>query len=379
YPIVVAVSVITTFTTPYFIRMADPACDFVESHLPKRLHFLIDRYTKDATTSASATKQLWSSLFKRYLWRVVLYSMVLIALCIISLDYLRPMFVGLFPSWGRFITTVVALVIMSPFLLAMTYPASKKTERERLIAANAKYDVPLIIMTIVRLLIAMVILVYLLSSIYSMTVGWTIGVGLFLILALSFSKSAHKRMVRIESRFMDNLNERELRRSGAKNRLVPNMHLAYMTVGYKCPFVGEQLKNSGLRGQFGVSVSSIQRGGKMIMVPGADERVFPGDVLGVIGTDDEIQKLLPVVEANEDEASDTTQTDVKLTGIRLKANSPLIGKTIAGSDFRNVWEALLVAVQRGEDYLQPDASIIFAEDDTVWVVGNLKRIEAIAG
>lgn len=186
-------------------------------------------------------------------------------------------------------------------------------------------------------------------------------------------------MVRIESRFMDNLNERELRRSGAKNRLVPNMHLAYMTVGYKCPFVGEQLKNSGLRGQFGVSVSSIQRGGKMIMVPGADERVFPGDVLGVIGTDDEIQKLLPVVEANEDEASDTTQTDVKLTGIRLKATSPLIGKTIAGSDFRNVWEALLVAVQRGEDYLQPDASIIFAEDDTVWVVGNLKRIEPIAG
>ena len=70
YPIVVAVSVVTTFTTPYFIRMAGPACDFVEAHLPKRLHFLIDRYTEDATTSASATKQLWMSLFKRYLWRV---------------------------------------------------------------------------------------------------------------------------------------------------------------------------------------------------------------------------------------------------------------------------------------------------------------------
>jgi len=380
YPIVVAVSVVTTFTTPYFIRMAGPACDFVEAHLPKRLHFLIDRYTEDATTSASATKQLWMSLFKRYLWRVVLYSMVLIALCIISLDYLQPLFTGIFPSWGRFVTTVVALILMSPFLLAMTYPASKKTERERLVAANARYDVPLIIMTIVRLLIAMILVVYLLSSIYSMAVGWTIGVGLFFILALSFSKSAHRRMVRIESRFIDNLNERELRRSGAKNRLVPNMHLAYMTVGYQCPFVGEQLKNSGLRSRYGVSVSSIQRGGRMIMVPGATERVFPGDVLGVIGTDEEIQRLLPVVEANsEDETASATSTDVKLTGILLKPTSPLIGKTIVSSDFRNTWEALLVAVQRGDEYLQPDVSIVFTAGDTVWVVGNLKRISAIEG
>ena len=245
YPIVVAVSVVTTFTTPYFIRMADPTANFVEAHLPRRLHFLINRYTEEATTSASATRQLRHSLFKRYLRRVVLYSIVLIAMSLISLDYIVPTFTGLFPNWGRLFATVVSLLLMAPFLLAMTYPASKKTERERLIAANARYDVPLIVMTIVRLLIAMTILVYLLSSIYSMKVGWTIGVGLFFILVLSFSKSAHKRMVRIESRFIDNLNERELRRSGAKNRPVPNMHLAYMTVGYKCPFVGEQLKNSG--------------------------------------------------------------------------------------------------------------------------------------
>ena len=287
--------------------------------------------------------------------------------------------ISLTGSISLFFGTVVSLVVMSPFLLAMTYPASKKTERERLRAANAHYDVPLIIMTVVRLLIAMVILVYLLSSVYSLAVGWTIGVGLFFVLALSFSKSAHRRMVRIESRFIDNLNERELRRSGAKNRLVPNMHLAYMTVGYKCPFVGEQLKNSGLRSRYGVSVSSIQRGGRMIMVPGAEERIFPGDVLGVIGTDDEIQKLLSVVEVSDEDVAEVSANDVKLTGIRLKATSPLIGKTIVTSNFRNVWEALLVAVQRGDSYLQPDPSIVFGEGDTVWVVGNLRRIAPIEG
>ena len=115
------------------------------------------------------------------------------------------------------------------------------------------------------------------------------------------------------------------------------------------------------------------------MVPGAEERIFPGDVLGVIGTDDEIQKLLSVVEVSDEDVAEVSANDVKLTGIRLKATSPLIGKTIVTSNFRNVWEALLVAVQRGDSYLQPDPSIVFGEGDTVWVVGNLRRIAPIEG
>ncbi len=377
YPIVVAVSVITTFTTPYFIRMADPAYRFVESHLPGKLHFLIDRYSISATTSESATRILWRSLFKRYLWRVVLYSIVLIALSIICLNYLQSFMMVIFPVWGKFFTMVISLLAMAPFLMALTYPASKKTERERLIAANARFDVPLVIMTLVRLLIAMVIIVYLLSSIYSMRVGWTLGIALFVILLFSFSKNVRRRLNRIESRFLDNLNERELRRSGAKNNLVSNVHLAFMTVGYDCPFVGERLKNSSLRSNYGVSVSSIQRGNNVIMVPGADARIFPGDVLGVIGTDDEIQALLPVVEAEPDVPSATAPSDVKLTSVRLSDTSRLVGKTIVSSNFRDTYEALLVAVQRDEDYLQPDPSVVFAAGDVLWVVVDINRISII--
>ncbi|MDE5690402.1 MAG: TrkA C-terminal domain-containing protein, partial [Duncaniella sp.] len=71
--------------------------------------------------------------------------------------------------------------------------------------------------------------------------------------------------------------------------------------------------------------------------------------------------------------------DIRLTGVRLKASSPLIGKTIVSSNFRNVWESLLVAVQRGGDYLQPDPSIVFSEGDTIWAVGSVKRLADIEG
>ena len=378
YPIVVAVSVLTTFTTPYFIRMADPAYGYVESHLPKRLHFLIDRYSATATAEQSATAELWKTLIKRYLWRVILYSIVLIALTIISLHYLLPFFIGIFPVWGRFFTMLVSLSAMAPFLLAMTYPASKQTERNRLRACNARFDVPLIAMTVVRLLIAMAIIVYLLSSIYSMAVGWTLGVALFIVMMLSFSKRIKERLEKIETRFMDNLNERELRKTGAKNNLVANMHLAYMTVGYDCPFVGERLKNSGLRKKFGVSVSSIQRGSNFIMVPDADARLFPGDILGVIGTDEEIQRLIPVVEASEETVSATSSEDVRLTSVRLSDNSPLDGLTVASSRLREDYEALLVAVQRGDSYTQPYPDLRFEHGDVLWLVGDINKLAALS-
>ncbi len=378
YPIVVAVSVLTTFTTPYFIRMADPVYRWIESHLPERLHFLIDRYSSNATADQSVIKALWQSLLKRYLWRVMLYSIVLIAICVITTHFILPILIDFFPIWGRFFTMILALALMAPFLMALTYPASKKTERARLRECNAKFDIPLIIMTVVRLLIAMGIIVYLISSLYSMAMGWTLGVALFLILLLSYSRRVKKRLSRIETRFMDNLNERELRRSGAKNALVPNMHLAYMTVGYDCPFVGEQLKNSGLRHRYGVSVSSIQRGNSMIMVPGADARIFPGDILGVIGTDEEIQTLLPVVEASEENDSMAPHEDIRLTSIRLSETSPLIGETLVTSGLRDKYESLLVAVQIDSEYLQPDPSRKFEVGDVLWLVGDTNRLSNLS-
>lgn len=378
YPIVVAVSVITTFTTPYFIRMADPVYRFIERILPSRLHFLIDRYSSNCTAETSASVALWRSLLKRYLWRVVLYSSILIAITAISTNILLPFMIRLMPVWGKFFTTVIALVAMAPFLLALTYPASKKTERERLVAANARFDVPLIIMTLFRLILAMAIIVYLLSAIFSMAVGWTIGLALFFVLLMSYSKRVRRRLNHIESKFLNNLNERELRRSGRNNNIIANLHLAYMTVGPDCPFVGEQLKHSPLRSQFGVSVASIQRGVAVDPVPSGDARIFPGDVLGVIGTDEQIQALLPIVELDNQDSASAAPVDVKFTSVRLSESSPVAGKTVADSNFRNNYSSLIVSIFRDGEYLSPSPQFTFEPGDTLWLVGDTARIATLA-
>ncbi|MBD5316746.1 MAG: sodium:proton antiporter [Bacteroides sp.] len=376
YPIVVAVSVLTTFTTPYFIRMANPVYRFLERRLPKRLHFLIDRYSTQASTE-SESGILWHTVLKRYAWRILLYSIVLIAITLISLQAFIPWMTDHFPVWGRLAGVVVSLAAMSPFLLALSLPASKKVERERLVQTNARFDLPLLIMRIVRFVIALGFVVALLSHVYSMTIGWTFGLAVFVIMMVVFSRSVRRRMRRIESRFLENLNERDLRRTGRNNNLVSNMHLAFLTVGYDGPYVGERLADSNLRKKYGVNVASIQRNGHTILVPGPDARLFPGDVLGIIGTDDEIQRVIPLVECQNDDDSAGGPEEVKLTSIHLTEKSPLAGQTSQSSDLRGKYKALLVNIQRGDEFLAPDGTTRFMPGDVLWMVGNPKIISKL--
>ncbi|MDE6050220.1 MAG: cation:proton antiporter, partial [Paramuribaculum sp.] len=356
YPIVVAVSVLTTFTTPYFIRLADPFYGLIERILPRRLHFLIDRYSTKAS-EVSEIGRVWRTLLKRYIWRFLLYASVLTAICLISLKFLIPWLTEHLPVWGRFLGTLATLAAMAPFLLALSVPSSKKSEREMLRRANAHYDMPLVVMRVFRLLMALGFVCYIISAIYSPWFGVLAGIFVFFLISISLSKQLSRRMRRIEEKFINNLNERDLRRSGAKNNIISNLHLAFMTVGYGCEFVGMRLAESPLRSKYGVSIASIQRGSTGIPVPTADVRIFPGDVLAVIGTEDEIQRLLPVVEA---EAPDSTAeaickpSDLKLTSLQLSDSSPLVGKTVAESRLSTDYQALLVSIMRGDTYLTPD-------------------------
>ena len=374
YPIVVAVSVITTFTTPYFIKMADPAYNAIERILPKKLNFLINRYSTEAS-SESENPSLWSSVLRRYLWRVLLYSIILIAIVVISQQFIQPWLYTNMNNWHKLLGSAITLGAMSPFLLALSMPVSKKVERNRLREAKAHFDVPLIVMSLFRIIIASAFVVYVLSTIYGVAIGISVGIAVFVLLIILFSKRVGKRLHNIESKFLNNLNERELRKSGKNNNLVSDLHLAYMQVGLGCSFVGQRLMDSDLRKRYGVNISSIQRGGVTIPVPKGETRIFPGDILGVIGNDEQLQKLLPVVEAEEQETEQKVNAaNFKLTNVQLSEESPLLGKTSASASIRNKYSALVVAIQRGDEYLKPNGELEFEPHDIIWLVGDPKII-----
>lgn len=382
YPIVVAVSVITTFTTPYFIRLADPFYRLVEKHLPKKLHFLIDRYGQDANQGTQVgSSSPWLSLAKRYLWRVMLYSIILIAIGLASKTYLLPMLREIFPEWGSFAWAAATLAVMSPFLLALCLPPGKPRKDARPVSeelsekepmlTDAQLKVPRLVMMVFRLILALGFIVWILSAAYSMRTGALVGLGCLMILIMMLSRRLNNRLRSIETRFLDNLNERELRRTGINNNVVSDLHLAYIHVGYACPFVGDRLRDTGLRGKYNVDVVSIQRGPQTITVPAGETRIFPGDTVGVIGTDEEIAAVLPVIEAEpEPGTSSESPQDYRLTSVVLSPTSPLIGKTLATADVRRNYHIHVVALQRGDEYVGQAAHIPLEASDRLWVVGT---------
>lgn len=380
YPIIVAVSVITTFFTPFFIKSAVPCYNFVSKHMPKQWSRLLNGYSKSAAESESSeTKRMWKAVVKRYLLRTVLYSVLIIALIVASHTLIVPFtcqWIG--NEWGRLLGVVVTLTMMAPMLFAIIVPSIKSTERQHLVAVSGRITyVPVILMSVVGVLLSMVFVTRELYGFYQGTTSVMAGVVLTLVCTVLLSPKFGRRMSDVEHKFIDNVNERENRRTGHANNLVSDLHLAYMKVGYGCPFVGETLKRADLRRKYGVNVVNIQRNSILHPVPTGDMRIFPGDVIGVIGTEEQIQNLLPLVEESGS-APSAEHGEARFLHFAISEKSPLTGKTLLEARLREDYASLLVSVQRGEDnFLNPTPDLTFADGDILWIVGDPKRLSEL--
>ncbi len=371
YPIIVAVSVITIFTTPYFIKMSDPAYRFVEKHLPAKLNFLITRYSSQVVDT-NETRRLWQEILGRYLWRIVLYSVILIAIIIACRQMLFPLMEGFMPKWGHLVATAISLVIMSPFLTALSFTTIKSDHKMKLHSTASFYEVPLIAMSIIRYIIALLFVVYFLTVCYSSLVGWIGGTICFLIIVIFASSKLMRSFKRMEKKFMNNLNNRENARSGANNNLVSDLHQAYLDIKPSCRFAGDRLKDSGLRSDYGVSVSSIRRGDDFIPLPTGDTRIFPGDTLGIIGTDSQIKRLNDEIDLINSQKKDSLKhPDIELKSILLTENSPIIDRPLYETDLRNDYFCMVISVQRGDsEFINPNPSTVLQAGDLLWIVGD---------
>ncbi|MCH5219818.1 MAG: cation:proton antiporter [Muribaculaceae bacterium] len=377
YPIVVAVSVLTTFTTPYFIKMSDPFYNWVERHLPSQLRFLITRYHTD-TTKEKAGKA-WRKSLGKGLWRIAVYTIVIIAISLLARRYLLSWLTDIIPSWSNLLATVITFAAMSPFLGGLLLPLSRLLARSRTNKIRKKKQLPpntgTVIVAVIGFIIALFFIVNVVTWCYSMRFGALVAVTVLIITILVFSQRVRVQMGSIENRFFENLNERDLRRSGKNNNIVSDLHLAYMTVGTGCELVGQKLKDSQVRPRYGVNIVSIQRGGEWYTIPGGDMRVYPGDQIGVIGTDEQLEAFLPVVEKESKSGPDARHNvDFQLFNIVLEDGNPLIGKTPRTSGLRENFDALVIAIERNEQYIDQDSDETFMPGDLVWLVGDPKRI-----
>lgn len=388
YPVVVAVSVVTTFLTPYMIRLAVPTHDFLEAHLPKvwikRLNRLGDRQGSNVNEYS-----LWSSLLKKISINMLVFASLSIAGIIMMFTFALPLCRTLLPRmWANIICCVATILLISPFLRAMIMKKMHSIEFRTLWIENRINRLPLIFTVIIRVLIALMIIFFVVQHFFRFTSAILFSLALAIVLLMIASRTLKRNSIRMERLFVQNLRSREIAAvaSGRKRPLFESklldrsIHISEMDVPADSSWAGRSLRELSLSQRFGVHVSSILRGHQRINIPGGSTIIFPQDKLHVIGNDEQINELLSSMHLElVPEDKEIEKREMKLHQIILQEGSPIIGKSLANSGLREEYGVMLVGLDEGQENLtNVDSNHVFNVGDVLWVVGERNKLRNLS-
>lgn len=390
YPIVVAVSVITTFLTPYMMRLSIPVYNFLDRRLPVSWKAFLDRYSSGSNTIRH--KSAWNRLLKSLVRIVATYTILTVFFVVIFFQYLAPWILEYIPGTrGSVLCLVIILAVISPFLRAIIMKKNHSLEFQQLWKDNKYNRGPLVSLIAVRIMLCIFIVMSVVAKLFNMALGFGLAIAVGVILLVVFSKRLKKHSILLERRFLRNLSEREIemeRKSPIKQRfvnnlLLRNLHMAHFEVSQDSLSVGRTLKELNFRQKFGISVVSIIRGEKRVNIPGGEERLYPFDKIIVVGTDKELEAFRDSINAHNkkhrEEMSRSEKNDVSMEQFSVENGSNLIGRSIFQSGIRDKAACLVIGIERGaQSIMNPSPDTVFEEGDVVWIVGERSKLLCLA-
>lgn len=391
YPIIVSVSIITTFITPYAIKAAVPSYNWVAKHFPER--WLNRLENKDTGIKVKSGKKVsMASFISRQFKNIVIYLAIIIAVILICF-FLCSFVMKYVPSpWNAAISTAFTLVLVAPFLWAMGFKHTLVKTTRKLMDANHFNKTVILIIFILRFVIVALIAYSILQHFFN-GVFWSklhigspwyhlinIAFALVYTLMLKILSPAMKFYKRIEERFLDNLNKRQsVQVFTIPEILQENCHLQKMTLSPDSPYAGKLIKDTDFRDNFNVSVVSVERGKQNFELPRSDFQLFPFDRITFVGHEDHLRLLLPRIEVFDEQLiQEHEESEVDLYKVEVEPNSPFIGVALMDSGLADVYEAMVIAIERdGHFILNPSARITFQPADLVWFVAQKERAEVL--
>ncbi len=390
YPVVVAVSVITTFLTPYMIRLATPAYSALEHRLPSR----IIRALNHLSTSRPDTKEQskWKRLLTQMSVYTIVYSILSSAVIAMMFTFVLPFTRRLLPGWelhwyANAITGLLTVICIAPFLRAMVMKKNHSEEWKALWAESNRNRLPLLFTILVRGLVAVSFIFYICNYLSRFSSAVMMTLGVIAIVLIVFSRTVKHRSILLERLFINNLRSRDIeaqvqgkKRPLYEGRLLDrDIHIADFEVPFDSQWMGQTLKQLSLGHKYGVHVSSIMRGGHRLNIPDGNYIIFPGDRLQVIGSDEQLSNLGHALETEIlGEDHDVERREMKLRQLVINATSPFVGKTLEESGIRSLYSCMVVGLEEGKENLSSvNPKRRFEEGDIIWVVGEQESLDAL--
>lgn len=388
YPIVVAVSVITTLTTPACIKGADKLYTLVLRIMPAPLVAKLDRYTEDDVSENDRDSD-WSNYLRRYVKTTALYSVLMVGVLVIGRLVLLPLLLEtpMDPTFVRVLTTIACLLGVALFIRPMLDLHS--TEYTVLWVKSRFFHLPMITLTALRFMLIVLMAFFPLQSIMGINGVWLLPIIMVAVIVIYRSGWLSSAYISAEAQFMANFNERILHREtddGSTEWLDDKLFVQEFPCDQTN--VGKTLKQLAWGRLFSVNVIKIIRGKKHLNMPSGDLELRSGDRILAIGKPDDLRSLRLAMGLNENEELPTLrrfvqeQTDavsaVYAFPLPVTRDSALHGKSIKSSRLRENYDCMVLGLQRNKlPILQPDVNTIFQSDDLVWVLGTQRMAEKL--
>jgi len=391
YPVVVAVSVTTTFLTPYMIRLATPVYNHLEHRLPNKL---INSLNSLSMSSHQHTQgqNYWKKLLTQMTINTVVYSILTSAAIAVMFTFVLPFVRSLLPGWelhwyANGVTGVLTVLVIAPFLRAMVMKKNRSPEFRALWAESNRNRLPLLFTILVRAVIAISFIFYICNYLSRLTNALMITIGVIVILLIIFSRWVKHRSITLERLFVQNLRSRDIaaqvygkKRPLYADRLLDrDIHIADFEVPSDSMWMGQSLKQLNLGKKYGVHISSILRSGWRINIPDGDYVIFPGDILQAIGSDEQFSAFREALDRERLGVDpDSEKRLMKLRQLVISGESPFVGKTLIESGIRDLYSCMVIGLEEGKQNLSafpPNRK--FKVGDIIWVVGEQESLDAL--
>lgn len=390
YPVVVAVSIITTFLTPYMIRFSDPCYQYLERHLPKRWIRRLNHITLSARSTSKTERNSWKRLLRSLLRITIICSILSIAGIFLMFTFILPILRHIFGHLaGNMVCGILTVLIISPALRAMITKKNHSKEVKTLLTEKRINRLPIFFTILVRFIIASGFVFYICNYLTRFNTALLITIALAIIILMIASKRLKKQSIKLERLFIQNLNSREIRAQVQGKRkplyeghlLDRNIHISTFEIAEDSKWSGKSLRELQLRKRFGIQVSSILRGHQRINIPNGDNAVYPGDRLEVIGNDKQLTHMTQALKRERvPEDPDIEEREMKLRQFIVTDNCPLIGKNLKESGIRDIYNCMVIGLDEGLENLKiinPERK--FQKGDILWVVGEEVALRKLIG
>ncbi len=392
YPIVVSVSVITTFTTPFCIKTAPKFISVIEKHLPDSLVAKLNKYTSEDQAEKEKDND-WYLYIKKYFRRVVVFGGLMLAIAIFGIHVAEPALSGYMSKTAAdTLTCVLIYVFMAPFVGPMMNLHNNLFTS--LWLKRKSFRLPLIVLNLIKVAIAVSIAMIPLAVLFNVKAIWLFFIIVGIMVILGRSDGMTGWYLQLETRFLRNFNERIIKREealGMKETWLDNkLHIISFFAPKEGEFLGTPLRELDWGYRYNVYVVKIQRGTHTYILPKENVSIQAGDKVYVVGEEMAIMNFYKIIDSEPckrmrtvrqfmDSGYPDVDKALAICAVKITGQEDFAGKSIKNGNVRSHWNCMILGLQRkGLTVIMPNASMIISKGDIMWVMGSNNNVGRLA-